>query len=152
MKKLFSIIILNFLIAACVKDQTSSTTQPPVVTYPYDSIHKSLKGVWIGREFTPITNTLDTYAHLIINYDSMIYKLIPNRFNDDSTSFTIVKNYKFINQDSIECKFALDHRSSAIYDMKLLIIRYSPDSIKIPKLIWNPQQVQPFWFDGTFIK
>lgn len=138
MKHLIYISFLSFFILACEKDPPENISKPPVINYPFDSIHKKLLGNWVIR-FPNGSGGFDTSRFYKITYDSFIFK-----FNTlycswcDTLYRAEIINYKYF-KDSIEGKFpGTDSTGNLDYFYwKTRIDIFTKDSIKIYKLHEN---------------
>lgn len=139
MKNLFYITVFAFILLSCEKNQTEPvTTNPPIVTYPYDSIHKKLIGNWVSRY---PSQPSDSYYYYTITYDTFKY-----RYKNSSTQYVQLSNYKFFTSDSITAKYK---DWSAPFDYKTKVKFYTDDSIMIYWLIPNNLTSMPLYNDIT---
>lgn len=152
MKHLIYSLMLSMIFISCEKDTTENTVKPPVVNYPYDSIHKKLIGDWVER-YPNGSGGMDTVYLYRITYDSVLYKLHPKYSTTDSIYRVKFISYKLRSMDSIFCRQLYFGINGYEYKDYFQIIKfYNQDSILFKQFHVSNSPGQGFITDGLLVR
>jgi hypothetical protein len=130
MKHLIYVILFSLAIVSCEKDTTENTIKPPVVNYPYDSIHKKLIGNWIS--ISDYISFKDTNYYVNIKYDTIFIKRQSSSsyFGSDTMWKVFFLNYRLTNKDTLSGLFNVYHNGKDTLVMHKTAIKfYGTDSL-----------------------